>query len=232
MDRVDQISEETVVAALGQSMLFQDLSAAALQAVACLGHLHIHRAGRTWSGNDAVPDGIVILVAGGIRRQLLLPDGGALTLEYCRRQGDSCIQGMLSGGGGDDVQIEPVSPESTVISFAWASLAPLEALVPTLLHRVCLRCQQQQQRVQAQLREIACYGLTARVAHTLAELAPRDSDDLDAPTHRELAELVGARQENVTKVLHHLRTEGLVDFQARQPRSLVIRDRSRLEDYN
>lgn len=78
---------------------------------------------------------------------------------------------------------------------------------------------------ETRLEELAYRPVPARLAAVLVRLAGERGTTLDSLTHNDLAEMVGAYRETVTKTLDELQAQGLVELQRRR---VVIRDLERL----
>ncbi len=81
------------------------------------------------------------------------------------------------------------------------------------------------------IEELALCNVTARLAHTLAQLAEPEGDRLIVrETHQQLAARIGARRDELTKAVRRLREEGLVRT-SRGRRGIIVLDRERLASY-
>lgn len=76
---------------------------------------------------------------------------------------------------------------------------------------------------ESQLEALAFHGVPARLAAALLRLA---KDDVVQITHRELAEMIGAYRETVTKTLDDFQRDGLVELGRMR---ITVRDRPGLE---
>ncbi len=77
------------------------------------------------------------------------------------------------------------------------------------------------------IEELAFYEIKTRLARTLIRLALSSEELIVSATHAELAAIIGTRQEEVTKMLSHFRTLGLV-ASAPHRRGLRVLDLERL----
>lgn len=73
-----------------------------------------------------------------------------------------------------------------------------------------------------QIEDLALYGVSARLARALIRLVRDQGSTTLMTTHRELAWMIGTRQEEVTKALGQFRSLGLVAYEAHQPGITVI----------
>lgn len=212
------------IEALRKSALGCGLEEAVLQRMAELGL-------STERGKDDLIDGaagILLLVRGSVQRVVTLADTATLILGQCRRSGDIVTVGNCTGLEADMVQVRVSSEETVTLSWLWDQVVALNRIEPSLqlrLHQIGER--QETQSVAALLEMMRC-GLTARVAHAIAQCA---AEREAVPTYREVAEWVGARPENVTRALHRLRDEELIDFLPHHTRSVEVLDRERLRKY-
>jgi CRP-like cAMP-binding protein len=110
----------------------------------------------------------------------------------------------------------------------------LASLPPALLIRFFNRVLERQARFAMRLVHCAALDLRQRLALTLADLSAtfgvldRDGVRLDLPlTHENLAEMVGASRERVTKTLAALMADGLIRY-ARQ--TITVLNPTRLHD--
>lgn len=78
---------------------------------------------------------------------------------------------------------------------------------------------------ETRLEELAYRSVPARVATVLARLVAERGPVLEGLTHNDLAEMVGAYRETVTKTLDEFRVQGLVELRRR---CIVVRDLERL----
>lgn len=72
------------------------------------------------------------------------------------------------------------------------------------------------------LEEVALYDIETRLEHALVRLASRHPDRVVSETHEELAHMIGARREHVTRSLRHLRARGVVEYEP-HGRRIVVR---------
>ncbi len=211
------------VEALQKSALGSDFEDAVLQRIAGLGL-------RTEHGKDDLIDGagILLLVRGSVQRVVSLAENATLILGHCRRTGDVVTVGNCTGLEEALVQVRVSSEKTVTLFWSWdqvVALGRIESGLQLRLHQIGER--QEAQSVAALLEVIRC-GLTARVAHAIAQCA---ADGEAVPTHREVAEWVGARPENVAKVLHRLQDEELIAFLPHHTRSVVVLELARLRQY-
>jgi CRP-like cAMP-binding protein len=79
--------------------------------------------------------------------------------------------------------------------------------------------------------ELAFCTVRARLAHNLWHLSRGTADQTLRVGREELAGMVGTTASEVTKQLHHLRDEGMVEFRDHQPRKIMVLDREALAAY-
>ena len=117
-----------------------------------------------------------------------------------------------------------------------AALAVFEAL-PRLGLAFARACAQEESILRERLVSIGCRSLTERAAHLLLELHARlslvglaENGTFEMPASQAImADCLGISAVHVSKTMTRLREAGLIEVKNRQPRSIVIRDRARLE---
>lgn len=160
------------------------------------------------------PRSLYLLQSGQISLQLLSSSGRVLTLKVIE-PGQIFGHIVLTGSATYDTFAEAVKT-SCVIE------APREALHQALLQQADLRLAmiealgQYQMMVSRRLEEVAFKSVPARLASLLLDMA--DSADghqrsrLPRRTHQQLAEMINAYRETVTKVINQFRAARLLDI--------------------
>ena|SRR5579859_1984336 len=157
---------------------------------------------------------VFVVVAGALRLYGLSNKGREITLELARAP---TVFGLWF--------INPAIPSSYFVSaledgttifhvdydtyFAWLGRHPKAAV--EALRLVSYRLSMARDR----LADFALYDVKTRLAHTVAQLALRNGSALRM-THEELASLIGARQEEVTRALRYFRELGLIAYRPHQ----------------
>ncbi len=211
---------------LRQSVLGRGLESQALEHIGEWAQQRRYRTGEELTGSDTGA-GLYLVLSGGVHRFVGVPGDVIINLEYCRRAGDV----FTVGGESEDEAHGPcvqATPPTEVLYWSWEQMSALGRVVEGITERVAQIGQRQESLAVELTHELLCCDLITRVAHVVARC---DEDGYTTPTHREVAERVGAHQENVTKALHQLRDQHLVYFPPHRKRSLVVLERERLKKY-
>jgi CRP/FNR family transcriptional regulator, cyclic AMP receptor protein len=166
---------------------------------------------------------VLIVLSGSLRVFLSSVDGRQLTVRYARR-GDVVGLALAVGGPG------PTSVESrtaaTVLAVGVDALRTLIAIDPKVARACAEELTRQLYRALDELSEQAFLPVRQRLVRQLLDLAMPDERGLVVrASHGELADAVGSVRVVVTRVLHRLRDEGLVEINRN---GIVLRDRRRL----
>ncbi|HEX8918288.1 MAG TPA: Crp/Fnr family transcriptional regulator [Chloroflexota bacterium] len=192
-------------------------------AIQDLAAISIHR---QYQAHDMVrdPDGreaaVMVVLSGALRLYGLSNRGREVTLEQVHAP---TVFGLWF--------VNPEFPSSYLVSaqeddtvvlhldydtyFAWLERHPRAAVAA--LRLVGFRLSAARER----LADFALYDLRSRLAHTVAQLALRNGPFVRMK-HEELASLVGARQEEVTRTLRYFREQGLIEYKPHQRGFRVI----------
>lgn len=211
---------------LRQSALGRGLERHTLEQIGERAQWRRYRTGEDLTGSDARP-GLYLVLSGGVHRFVGVPGDVIITLEYCRRAGDV----FTIGGESEDQTHGPcvqAIQDTEVLYWSWRQWSGLGGIVEGITERIVRISQRQEALTVELIHELRCCDLTTRVAHAVAHC---EDDGGAPPTHREVAERVGAHQENVTKALHRLKGEHLIDFSPHTKRTLVLLERERLKQY-
>lgn len=211
---------------LRQSALGRGLERQTLEQIGERAQQRHYRTGEELTGSDT-GTGLYLVVNGGVHRLVGVPGNVIVTLEYCRRAGDVFTVGGASGDEARGPCVQAIQ-HTEVLCWSWEQLRALDHNVERIAERVVQIWQRQEAMTVELIQELLCCDLVTRVAHAIARC---EEDGYTTPTHREVAERVGARPENVTKALHRLKDEHLINFPPHRKRSLVVLERERLRQY-
>jgi len=174
--------------------------------------------------------GIFVIAHGGVRLYLVSYGGRELEL-FRRRTGDVFELGGLDPSVPDVIMAEALIDDTIIYVIPWpwfltfvSGSADAASSLAILMLR---RCAEER----ALLRELAFYPIAARLARKLVELARGNGLHAVGETHEVLAAMIGARREDVTKALRHLRDEGLVSFRFHGRQGILVLDLERLASY-
>jgi CRP/FNR family transcriptional regulator len=167
---------------------------------------------------------ILVVISGQLRVFLSSIEGRQLTVRYARR-GDVVGLALAFGGSG------PTSVESqtaaSVLAVGVDQFRTMAAAEPGLAQACAAELTRQLQAVLEELSEQAFQPVRQRLARHLLELeSPDEPGFVVHAGHEELADAVGSVRVVVTRVLHQLRDDGLVELTRN---GIVLRNRRRLE---
>jgi CRP/FNR family transcriptional regulator len=173
--------------------------------------------------NDEAPR-VLIVLSGRLRVFLSSLDGRQLTVRYARR-GD--VVGLaLAFGGPGPTSVESRSPAS-VVAVGLDTLRARIGADPGVARACAGELARQLQGALDELSEQAFLPVRQRLArHLLALAAPDQAGLVVHAGHEELADAVGSVRVVVTRVLHQMRDDDLVELTRR---GIVLRDPAGLE---
>lgn len=156
-----------------------------------------------------VDDELYLVTHGGVRLYLISLEGRELTLGYWSA-GE-----MLDLSSGetsvlDEVIAEATDDGTTVYAIPWALFLDVLAFRPGALLSLAGFFRKSQFQDRRLIKELAFYTVKRRLACRLIEIAEERSSGIVRRTHDVLAADIGARTEDVTKVLRDLSAMGLV----------------------
>ncbi len=153
---------------------------------------------------------VIIVVSGVLRVFLSSAEGRQVTVRYAR-SGDVAGLALVIAGPAP-MSIQAVTG-SSVIALSVDTLRSLLASEPGVARACAEELTRQLYRALDDISEQAFLPVRERVIRNLLDLAtPRDGRRLVAPvSQQELADAVGSVREVVTRTLHQLREEGLIE---------------------
>lgn len=160
---------------------------------------------------------LYLLISGQVSLQMLSGGGRVLTIRVVE-PGQIFGHSVLDGEPGYDTYAEALSP---VRAVAVPRSAVYEALAaePSLASALVDLLGQHRLTVSRRLDEVAFKSVPARLASVLLEMSetqppqegPRPERRLPRRTHQQLAEMINAYRETVTKVINQFRDARLLD---------------------
>ncbi len=208
---------------LSETEIFRDLTAEDMDWVSQVTTMITAKKGRTIYSQEEPAEVLFVLKKGRVQIYRLTPDGRKLTLATI---GPGTIFGEMSLVGQhmystyaeaiDDVTLcvmSRVDLERVLINKPRVALRLLDVLGSRM------------REMESRLEGITFKGVPARLANLLLEFERKSGPTVEGFSHLELAEMIGATRETVTKVLDEFRAAGLVELGRRQ---LTILDREGL----
>ena len=169
---------------------------------------------------------LIVVVKGLLRVFLTSPDGRQVTVRYAR-SGD--VAGLaLVVGGPAPMSIEAMT-SALVVALRVESLRALLATDPGVARACAEELTRQLYRALDDVSEQAFLTVRQRLVHQLLLLATAgEGPDLVVhASQQELADAIGSVREVVTRNLHHLHEDGLIDISRDE---VAIRDPVRLAE--
>ena len=153
---------------------------------------------------------VIVVVSGVLRVFLSSADGRQVTVRYARSGDVAGLALVIAGPAPMSIQ---AMTGSSVIALSVDTLRSLLASEPGVARACAEELTRQLYRALDDLSEQAFLPLRKRVIRHLLDLAaPQDGPQLVAPvSQQELADAVGSVREVVTRTLHQLREEGLIE---------------------
>jgi CRP/FNR family transcriptional regulator len=154
--------------------------------------------------------GVLVVVSGLLRVFLSSADGRQVTVRYAR-SGDVAGLALVLGGPGP-MSIQAITGAS-VLALGVDTLHSLIASEPGVARACAEELTRQLYRALDDISEQAFLSVRQRVIRHLLDLASAGeaSHPLVHASQQELADAVGSVREVVTRTLHQLREEGLID---------------------
>jgi CRP-like cAMP-binding protein len=159
---------------------------------------------------------LYLLQAGQVSLQMLSSEGRVLTVKVVE-PGQIFGHSALDGGERYDTYAEALKPVRLLAVSGGAVLAALRAN-PALGSALIELIGQHRLTVSRRLDEVAFKSVPARLASVLLEMSedqpqgPKPEQRLPRRTHRQLAEMINAYRETVTKVINQFRDARLLDI--------------------
>src|SRR5579884_1501120 len=195
---------------LGQADVLRHLDRASLEALASPGRHEALGRGQYLPGPDA-PAEVYVVLAGRVRLLWLTPDGHELTLD--RRCAGKLVPIGTDGSDPPDSTLAVADADRTrdfhfdADRFMDVTMRqPGAARELAMLQRRHIR---EQYRARA---DLAFAPLPERLYRLLRLLSAASEDGCVTETHEDLARMIGASRERVTRALAKLRDDGLISF--------------------
>jgi CRP/FNR family transcriptional regulator, cyclic AMP receptor protein len=215
---------------LRQAEIFQRLTEEDLEPLSELARLQRYAQGQLISCRADDERGIFVIAHGGVRLYLVSCGGRELEL-FRRRTGDVFELGGLDPSVPDAMLAEALIDDTFIYVIPWPWFLTFVSSSPDAASSLAILMLRRCAEERALLQELAFYPIAARLARKLVELARGNGLHAVGETHEVLAAMIGARREDVTKALRHLRDEGLVSFRYHGRQGILVLDLERLASY-
>lgn len=153
---------------------------------------------------------VIVVISGVLRVFLSSADGRQVTVRYARSGDVAGLALVIAGPAAMSIQ---AMTGSSVVALPVDTLRSLLASEPGVARACAEELTHQLYRALDDLSDQTFLPVRERVMRHLLDLAtPQEGRRLVAPvTQQELADAVGSVREVVTRTLHHLREEGLIE---------------------
>lgn len=196
--------------------LFTGLSDDVLESIAVQGVV------RNIPGNNILlqegeqPDALYIVVTGKVKIYVGDEDGKELVLSILG-PGDFFGEMALIDGAPRSATVMSVG-ESTVAKIGKQDFLKCLRETPDLAFNLLISFAHRMRCVNEHIKDLALFDVYGRVARTLLRLAKPKGDRLvtDAITQQEIANMVGASREMVSRVLNNLKNDGYISVADKQ----------------
>lgn len=208
---------------LAETDIFRDLTIEDMTWVSQVTTMITAKKGRTIYSQEEPAEVLFVLKQGRVQIYRLTPDGRRLTLATI---GPGTIFGEMSlvGQHMHSTYAEAID-DVTLCVMSRVDLERVLINKPRVALRLLDVLGRRMREMESRLEGITFKGVPARLAGLLLELEPRSGPTVEGFSHLELAEMIGATRETVTKALDEFRAAGLVELGRRQ---LTILDREGL----
>ncbi|PDW03554.1 Crp/Fnr family transcriptional regulator [Candidatus Viridilinea mediisalina] len=158
---------------------------------------------------------LYLLLSGQIGLQMFSSEGRTLTIKVVE-PGQVFGHSALAGGNTYDTYAQALQ-SARVVAVARGALLAASATTPGLSMALLELLGQQRQTLSRRIEEVAFKSVPARLASVLLEMSgdqahhPQPQQHVGRRTHQQLAEMVNAYRETVTKVLNQFRDAHLLD---------------------
>lgn len=206
--------------AFRQTEIFRDVDADSLAQLAAWSVRREYQRGELVTGVEAGRDDIVVICRGEARLYRISRSGRQVTLGILSA-GDVFGVAVANGRGDSKTSVEALTDRTVAFHIpAWrfeefvsshpeAAIAGMRIIAGQLIDVYDL------------VEDLSFNQLHVRLAHVLARLARQDSGHAVTRTHEELATMISASREEVTKTLRGFRERGLVRYPRHQSRIIV-----------
>lgn len=232
MKRGKSLNSETVrdgdVCLLQRSAIFHGLSSGDVRLISAAARREVYHRDDVIVLPLGDENRIFIVVHGSVRLYLLSPEGRELMLTHQGTGGEFELSGEELDVG--DRIAQALQDDTVLYSISWHRLLDIIRIHPDAVSSLTSVLRQRLIDEERLVKELAFFTIKARLAHALANLA-KDADIIVA-SHEELAAIIWARPEEVTKILRHLRDEGLIQYKRHRKRAIRIIDVPSLAAYS
>lgn len=158
---------------------------------------------------------LYLLLSGQIGLQMLSNEGRILTIKVVE-PGQIFGHSALDGGSSYETYAQALQA-ARVVAVARGALLTASATTPGLSLAMIEMLGQQRQTLNRRIEEVAFKSVPARLASVLLEMSgdqaehPQPQQHVGRRTHQQLAEMVNAYRETVTKILNQFRDAHLLD---------------------
>lgn len=168
------------------------------------------RRGRVFYTPGETGEVLFILKQGCVNIYRIAPDGRKLITATI---GPGTIFGEMSLiGQGMRGSFAEAAEECTLCVMSRADLEHLLLTYPRVALRLIEVLAARLEETEERLETLAFKSVSARLAATLLHLAGVGGQEVTGVTHQDLAEMVGAYRETVTRILNEFRVQGLIDL--------------------
>ena len=201
---------------LSETEIFRDLTAEDMDWVSQVTTMITAKKGRTIYSQEEPAEVLFVLKRGRVQIYRLSSDGRKLTLATL---GPGTIFGEMSlvGQSMHSTYAEAMD-QVTLCVMSRTDLERVLVSKPQVALRLLDLLARRMRELEGQLEGIAFKSVPARLAGVLVDLADRSGSTVTGFSHLELAEMVGASRETVTKILDEFREAGLVELGRRRIR--------------
>lgn len=183
-----------------------------------LGRAHVFRRHSTIYTPGQPAHALFLLQSGQVSLQMLSTEGRVLTVKVVE-PGQIFGHGVLDGGERYDTYAEALKP-ARVVSVPRAAVFSALRANPTLGSALIELLGQHRLTVSRRIDEVAFKSVPARLASVLLEMSEtepeaegqRHQQRVPRRTHQQLAEMINAYRETVTKVINQFRDARLLDI--------------------
>ena len=225
MERMDSL-----IGALRQVSVFQELSETDLQAIACVARRQMVPAGETVFHTGTAGDAMYVIEAGSLKISRITPSGKE---QIIRVLGEGEVIGEMALFGDRPRSADAVSLENAVlIRIPKGAFLNLLEEIPLLAIRLLAVLASRLRRMNEKLEELTFLTARRRIARLLLEMTEGATNEAAGAsamrlklTQEEIAALVGTSRETVSRIFSELQEAGIISV---EERTLHIREWSEL----
>ncbi len=203
-------------ALLMENDLFQGLDSAVMGRIAARLPMVTCRAGTVVYSPGETGEGLFILKAGTVRLYRITPDGHKLVLATLRPGTAFGEMGFL--GQSMTGSFAEANEDSTICIVSRRDIEEIMMDNPTVAVRMIRLLSTRLREAEDKLEQMAFAPVAERVARLLLHMA--EGDEVSGLSHQEMAEMLGAARETVSRELVALKTAGIITIDRRAIRIL------------